>query len=129
MSGKCGARLLERFQLDPSIGFDRHAFGCEAAVPVGGPEGAVRHPLLVEALWHEDGETWRRLHCVFLERVACENRSQVFYLVRTDCCGGTTTTWTSSAAFQQRTTPMTTRSLAGSAFRPCAAPSGACRMT
>ena len=30
-------------------------------------------------LWHEDGETWRRLHCVFPERVACHNRNQVFY--------------------------------------------------
>ena len=29
--------------------------------------------------WHEDGETWRRLHCVFPKRVACQNRNQVFY--------------------------------------------------
>jgi hypothetical protein len=29
--------------------------------------------------WQEDGETWRRQHCIFPERVACQNRSQVFY--------------------------------------------------
>jgi hypothetical protein len=29
--------------------------------------------------WQEDGETWRRLRATFPERIACQNREQVFY--------------------------------------------------
>ena len=29
--------------------------------------------------WHEDHETWRRLRAVFPERIACQNRDQIFY--------------------------------------------------
>ena len=29
--------------------------------------------------WQEDGETWRRLRAAFPDRIACQNREQVFY--------------------------------------------------
>jgi hypothetical protein len=90
----------------------------------GDPARAAISPArpLGDRPWAEDGETWRRLSAVFPARVGTHNPDQVFYFGRDGQLLRHDYDTELACNIATRTTPTSTRSLAGSVFPRCGGP-------